>query len=421
MDVHSGGNLLVPPNSQSPVYDLDGNLTSDGLWSYTWDAENRLTSEASVSAVATAGKRKLVFSYDHQGRRVTKQVYVWATTDWNPAPVTDERFVYDGWNLLAELNATNNAPIRSYLWGNDLNGTMAKAGGIVGLVAMRDHGPGVYHFSAYDGNGNIMCLVNAQYEYSPFGETIRSTGPLAKANPFRWSTKFSDEESAMVYYGYRYYSPNIARWLDHDPAEESGGNNLYHFNFNDPLGRVDSLGNGSSSVYDLGQGWTARIDPFNIGGSASFEMHVFDALGEEAGILTASGWIAKHGGGVPPAGVIPDDVYRVIKGVAVNYGRKTGEIAAKGSANIKNWLWNGTMGAIEKGGKVAGVIVAAVAINAALESGLEAAESARSYARNLSAGETAYADLDAIDIAIHVQDITGNYFMTDEALDILLK
>jgi YD repeat-containing protein len=29
-----------------PTYDFDGNLTKDGLWTYTWDAENRLSSMA---------------------------------------------------------------------------------------------------------------------------------------------------------------------------------------------------------------------------------------------------------------------------------------------------------------------------------------------------------------------------------------
>ena len=79
------------------------------------------------------------------------------------------------------------------------------------------------------------------------------------------------------------------------------------------------------------------------------------------------------------------------------------------------------MGAFSKGGKVAGVIVAVAAIYTALESGLNAAESARSYATNIKNGETAWADFDAIDIAINVQNATGNYFMMYEALDYLLQ
>src|SRR5688572_15710465 len=44
---------------------------------------------------------------------------------------------------------------------------------------------------------------------SPFGELIRSSGPMAQANPFRFSTKYWDQESDLVYYGYRYYSPGL--------------------------------------------------------------------------------------------------------------------------------------------------------------------------------------------------------------------
>ena len=43
------------------------------------------------------------------------------------------------------------------------------------------------HFVCYDGNGNVMALVSAadgspvgQYEYGPFGELLRATGPMAK-------------------------------------------------------------------------------------------------------------------------------------------------------------------------------------------------------------------------------------------------
>ena len=36
------GNVFVPRTPESLTYDLDGNMTSDGRWNYTWDAENRL-------------------------------------------------------------------------------------------------------------------------------------------------------------------------------------------------------------------------------------------------------------------------------------------------------------------------------------------------------------------------------------------
>jgi RHS repeat-associated protein len=124
-----------------------------------------------------------------------------------------------------------------------------RAGGIGGLLAVRDHGGGTYHFVGFDGNGNVTVLVNAsdqtasaQYEYSPFGELIRATGPLATTNPFRWSTKFWDEDSELAYYGYRSYSPRNARWLNRDPMQEDGGINLYAFASNNAINGYDALG-----------------------------------------------------------------------------------------------------------------------------------------------------------------------------------
>jgi|YelNatPaOPRAMG01_1025707.scaffolds.fasta_scaffold00311_3 RHS repeat-associated protein len=85
-------------------------------------------------------------------------------------------------------------------------------------------------------------MPHAHYEYGPFGEAIRATGPASRLNPFRWSTKFTDEENALVYYGYRYYSPALGRWISQDPVGESDGNNLYAALINNPLTRADPFG-----------------------------------------------------------------------------------------------------------------------------------------------------------------------------------
>ena len=44
--------------------------------------------------------------------------------------------------------------------------------------------------------------ISAQYVYGPFGEVLRATGPMAKVNPFRFSTKYQDDETDLLYYGY---------------------------------------------------------------------------------------------------------------------------------------------------------------------------------------------------------------------------
>src|SRR6266404_5345484 len=63
------GNILVPPTNQVFSYDADGNLTNDSVWAYRWDGENRLIQMSNLTAVATAGRKKLDFQYDALGRR----------------------------------------------------------------------------------------------------------------------------------------------------------------------------------------------------------------------------------------------------------------------------------------------------------------------------------------------------------------
>jgi RHS repeat-associated protein len=240
------GNVFVQTNHEQFYYDADGNLTNDGRWRYIWDAGSRLVYLAPNTAVGPQNSIK--FEYDWQGRRIHKQV--WPNIGWSGTPTNDVKFLYDGWNLLAELNATNNAVIRSYVWGSDLSGTMQGAGGVGGLLFICDlPSASGYCAPAYDGNGNVAALVSlsggtncATYEYGPFGELLRATGPIAKANPFRFSTKYQDDETDLLYYGYRCYSGSTGRWLSRDPAGEEATPGLYVYADNQPAGAVDYLG-----------------------------------------------------------------------------------------------------------------------------------------------------------------------------------
>ena len=65
---------------------------------------------------------------------------------------------------------------------------------------------------------------------------------MAKTNPFRFSTKYEDDESDLLYYGRRYLNTSTGRWLSRDPIEEHGGRNLYAFNYNNLVNKTDRLG-----------------------------------------------------------------------------------------------------------------------------------------------------------------------------------
>ena len=120
-------NLLCAPATQTLTYDLDGNLTNDLVWALKWDGENRLIEATNLTTVASAGRKKLNLVYDHLGRRVRKTVFPWSGSNYSTTPTEDLQFVYDGWNLIAELNQTNKTVLRSYTWGQDLSGDMESA------------------------------------------------------------------------------------------------------------------------------------------------------------------------------------------------------------------------------------------------------------------------------------------------------
>lgn len=257
------GNVFLAQTPESFGYDADGNVTSDGRWTYTWDAENRLVKVENLSGNPTASKRKVEWTYDYAGRRIRQ-----TTSDGSSGSyvVTEDlKFVSDRWRHIAELNATNNALVRSYTWGLDLSGSLGGAGGVGGLLALNSVANGA-HFYAYDGNGNASALVkasdgteSARYEYGPFGEVLRATGPMAMENRFQYSTKRCDPTTDLLLYEHRVFRTDVGKWLSCDPIEESGGLHLYGFVSNSPLVWVDSDGLAPYDSLDIVAGRLSTI------------------------------------------------------------------------------------------------------------------------------------------------------------------
>jgi len=192
--------------------------------------------------------------------------------------VADTKYVWAGWLVLLELDGTDSdAVLRKYTWGLDVAGqngqinSLESAGGIGGLLAVYDTNGTTTgqnpteddktYVYLYDANGNVGQLVAwvdgyegatgsqwhgdrmvATYEYTPYGTLRASAGDYADDNPFRFSTKYWDDETGLGYWGYRYYSPTLGRWISRDPMDEAGGLNLQSFVRNDAASRYDVLG-----------------------------------------------------------------------------------------------------------------------------------------------------------------------------------
>ena len=100
----------------------------------------------------------------------------------------------------------------------------------------------------YDHNGNIVRYVSesgavaAEYVYDPYGGIAEESGTLAAVFTFGFSTKPLDRETGLIAYQRRFYKPAIGRWINRDPIEEGGGENLYALVENNPVLFVDPFG-----------------------------------------------------------------------------------------------------------------------------------------------------------------------------------
>jgi YD repeat-containing protein len=209
----NGGKFLAA-SPEIFSYDDDGNLTADGRFAYTWDAESRLIAMETLATCPLPARRKLAFSYDAMGRRISKTVWHGTESGWQLRHSFEFLHELNGWNILAERSRSVGVPptsfLRTYVWGSDLSGNMSGAGGVGGLLFCKLHTSNKTLAYGYDLNGNVTLLVDtangnaaATYDYGPFGEPLRQSGEYATLNPYRFSTKYTDDESGLLDYGYR--------------------------------------------------------------------------------------------------------------------------------------------------------------------------------------------------------------------------
>ena len=209
---YNAANRLTAWGGTALAYDANGNLTSDGSRTYTWDSRNRLRT---VAGSATAS-----FAYDAFGRRSSATVSG-ATTS----------FLYDGANIAQELAGTS---VKATILGG------------LGLdeIFRRTDASGPRTFLT-DAQGSALALTDdagvtrTQYAYTPYGATT-ATGDVS-SNPFQYTGRENDG-TGLYYYRARYYSPLFGRFISEDPTGFAGGTNIYIYALSSPLNYIDPLG-----------------------------------------------------------------------------------------------------------------------------------------------------------------------------------
>src|SRR6266704_2212770 len=215
---YNANNQLTQWKGATLTYDANGNLTSDGTNSYTWNARNQL--------VTISGGAPASFQYDPFGRRVSKTIG--GTT----------QYVYDGANPVQEIS-----------------GTTASANLLTGGVDeyfQRTDSAGTRNFLT-DALGSTLALtdstgaVQTSYTFEPFGNTAVSGATTT--NTFAYTGRELDA-TGLYFYRARYYSPTLQRFISEDPIGLHGGINVYTYVGNSPANGNDPLGLWSPPAHD---------------------------------------------------------------------------------------------------------------------------------------------------------------------------
>ncbi len=192
-------------------YDGNGNLTSGGGLSFTYNAKNQTT------AINTD-------TYTYSGADQTDRVTV---------------------------NSTN------YTYGSLGLGSASDSGGQTyytrdnrgQLMSERISSSSYYYLM--DDIGSVRLLTDSSgtvkdsYSYDPFGTSTSKSETVA--NPWQFASGYFDATTSLYKFGTRYYNPSLGRWTQQDPVASA---NPYLYANDDPVNEVDPTGR---SVGDCGE------------------------------------------------------------------------------------------------------------------------------------------------------------------------
>jgi RHS repeat-associated protein len=222
----TAGNRVTAFRGVSHAYDKDGEDTTSGARRFFWSADGLLDS-------VHAGSVTLHYEYDGMGRLVKR----------SRNGVAERYFLWDGDQLLAELDGTASNRVAEYTYdatgrpfalilGNTLVGTVSyyhqdrAINNVIGLVRSDSVG---------------SPSLQEQYSYDELGASTALVDSLS-ANRLRWKLLFWEGDSTRLYYAHaRWYDPVQGRFMSEDP-NASGGTNRYVFGGADPVNSVDPTG-----------------------------------------------------------------------------------------------------------------------------------------------------------------------------------
>jgi RHS repeat-associated protein len=236
-------NQLTNLSGQALTFDANGNLTTDGLRNYSWNAENRLVG---ITYPGQPGKAT-AFSYDGVGRRTAI-----ASTPTGGGSTVTTSYLWCGASICQARGASNSVTREYFGEGEFLPGSPSQA----------------YYYGP-DQIGSVRRVFASTtsapaFAYDPYGNALQSTVPLTD---FNYAGMFYNADSSLYLTQYRLYDPIGGRWLSRDPIGETvhQSDSTIPYLATESLGMTVSNRTSTQSVFGLPFGRKAEINSFATG------------------------------------------------------------------------------------------------------------------------------------------------------------
>ncbi|MCK4934378.1 MAG: RHS repeat-associated core domain-containing protein, partial [Simkaniaceae bacterium] len=230
-------NQLIGAEGATYTFNPNGNLATKTVNGKTWTYQSNALNQ--IVSIEDPNQTIVKFTYDLSGKRLTKRI-----EEKNKKPRIF-RFFYLGNTEIGSLD--EKGTIVELKIPSDPNHSESPS---IAIELKRET-----YVPLYDLQGNIVCLLDHQrrkvverYHYTAYGEEkiINARGKVISnskvSNPWRYQAKRIDKATRLLYFGYRYYDPQIGRWITPDPKGAIDGPNLYEYTRSNPMTYVDYFG-----------------------------------------------------------------------------------------------------------------------------------------------------------------------------------